>query len=133
MLLYSWAKVFRRAEADPNRINGIMKMLINKQLPKNTYDPIFRYAQMDFSGESFLLHPDVLLYNAYKYTPRDIAVYYAMSSVRLIGDYLATKKLTLDLLHSPVSLDLIKDNKLLRIEDDNIHFIYEEVTKRNIH
>ena len=133
MLLYNWTKVYTVSKGDPNRCNRIIEMLAKKQIPYNTYDPIYRYAQMDFSGESFLLHPEVLLYNAYKYSTRDIAIYYAISSVRLLGEYLATQKITLDLLHLPVSLDLIKDNRLLRIEEDSIHFKYEEVNKRNVH
>ena len=110
-----------------------MEMLINKQTPKNKYDRIYKFSRMDFSGHSFLLHPDVLLYHSYKYSTRDISIYYALASIRSLPDYMVSRKITLDLIHLPVDLESITDNRLLRIEGGDIHFLYEEVTPENIH
>ena len=110
-----------------------MAMLVQKQTPRNKFDPIYRYYQKDFTGTSFMLHPDVLLYYAYKYSTRDIAIYFALASLRSLPDYMVSQKLTLDLLHLPVDPESITDNRLLRIEGENVHFLYEEVTTENIH
>ncbi len=133
MFLFDWQKVYDSAEGNVSRCNMIMEMLIYKQTPKNKYDRIYKFSRMDFSGHSFLLHPDVLLYHSYKYSTRDISIYYALASIRSLPEYMVSRKITLDLIHLPVDLESITDNRLLRIEGGDIHFLYEEVTPENIH
>ncbi len=133
MFLFDWQKVYDSAEGKVSHCNMIMEMLIKKSIPNNKYDRIYRYSQMDFTGSSFLLHPDVLLFHSYKYSTRDISVYYALASLRSLPEYIVSQKLTLDLYHLPVPLEDITDNRLLRIDDDCIHFLYEEVTPETLH
>ena len=133
MFLFDWKKVYDTAEGNVSRCNMIMEMLIKKQIPNNKYDPIYSYSQMSFMGISFMLHPDVLLFNSYKYSTRDISVYYASASLRSLPEYVVSQKTTLDVLHLPVPLETITQNRLLRIDGDNIHFLYEEVTQENTH
>ena len=133
MFLFDWQKVYDSAEGNVSRCNMIMEMLISKQTPRNKYDRIYKFSRMDFTGSSFLLHPDVLLHHSYKYSNRDVSIYYALASIRGYAEYVVSQKTTLDLIHLPVSLESITDNRLLRIEDGNIHFLYEEVTPENIH
>jgi hypothetical protein len=133
MLLFDWKKVFDTAEGNISLCNLIMEMLIKKQIPRNKYDYIFKYYQLNFAGTSFLLHPEFLLYNAYKYTPRELCVYYGLASLRNYSDYMATGKTTLDPLHCPVDLETLKDNRLLIISENEITLIYEEVTLETIH
>ena len=133
MFLFDWKKVYDTAEGNVSRCNMIIEMLIKKQIPNNKYDPIYSYSQMSFMGISFMLHPDVLLFNSYKYSTRDISVYYALASLRSLPEYVVSQKTTLDVLHLPVPLETITQNRLLRIDGDNIHFLYEEVTQENTH
>jgi hypothetical protein len=133
LFLFDWKKVYDTAEGNVSRCNMIMEMLIKKQIPNNKYDPIYSYSQMSFMGISFMLHPDVLLFNSYKYSTRDISVYYALASLRSLPEYVVSQKTTLDVLHLPVPLETITQNRLLRIDGDNIHFLYEEVTQENTH
>lgn len=133
MFLFSWEKVFNEAEGSPLECCRIMEMLIEKQIPKNKYDPIFKYATKSFNGTSFMVHADVMALNAYKYSHRDVAIYYALASLRSMADYIATQQTTLDLYHVPVDLELIEENSLLRIGDGVVHFLYEEVTTENTH
>ena len=102
-------------------------------IPYNKYDKIFKYAHINFSGESFLAHPDILLYNAYKYDYSEIAQYLALASLRPRSDYLATGKTTLDSILCTVAPELFKENRLLTTKNNQIYFLYEEVTKENIH
>tara|TARA_X000001382_G_scaffold12215_1_gene8118 strand:- start:4647 stop:5048 length:402 start_codon:yes stop_codon:yes gene_type:complete len=133
MLLFDWTKVYDTAEGNIFTCNKIMEMIITKQLPKNKFDPLYKYTNINFMGHSFLVHPDILLFNAYRYDQRDVAIYYALSAMRNIADYKATKKITLDLLKLPVEIDTINDNRLLRIDRTSVHFVYEEVPMESIH
>lgn len=110
-------------------------MMVNRQVPRNKRDPIYRFASRSFSGEDFLLHADLLLHHSYKYSYREIAQYLALASYRPIADYYATGKLTLDYMYvDTVDKDLIDTNRLLDIDEDGaIHFLYEEATTEIIH
>jgi len=131
MLLYDWKRIFRVGKGRANECWRIFKMLAQKEVPRNTYDPIYYYSMKKFIGESFLLHQDVLLDNAWKHSNYDLCVYLALASLRSLAEYKASGKLTLDLLHSPVDpRDYLKNPRLLPIKDGKIHFIYEE-TPRN--
>ena len=129
MLLFDWKKVYDTAQGDTVTCNKIMSMLIKGQLPKNKFDPIYKFSHKNFTGKSFLVHPDVLLFHSYKYTQREISIYYALASMRSYGEYLATGKITLDSLHCPTPLTLITDNRLLAVDEQDIYFRYEEVTE----
>ncbi len=129
MLLFDWKKVYDTAQGDIYTCNLIMSMLIKGTIPKNKFDPLYKFSHKNFAGSSFLVHPDVLMYHSYKYTQREIAIYYALASMRSYGEYLATQKITLDSLHCPTSLNLITDNRLLVVDDRDIYFRYEEVTE----
>ena len=80
-----------------------------------------------------MVHPDILLFYSYKHEYSDIAQYIALCSLRPLGDYSATGKIDLDLEFVDVDQELFKDNSLLRIEDNTINFIYEEVPKEKLH
>ena len=133
MLLYNWNKMFETAEGSPFAVFLIFRMMVTSSIPSNKYDRIYKYTNVNFSGESFLAHPDVLLYNAYKYEYSEIAQYLAVASLRPYGDYLATGKTTLDSILCTVAPELYTENRLLSIEDNQIHFLYEEVPTENIH
>ena len=133
MLLFDWKKVFDTAAGSIYNCNMIMGMLIKGSIPKNKHDPIYKFSQKNFSGKSFLVHPEFLLYHSYKYEQKEICMYYALASLRSLSDYYASNKTTLDPLHCPVDLDDIKDNRLLIVLEDEITFIYEEATLETIH
>ena len=133
MLFYNWEKIFETSEGNPQAMYTIVKMMALNEIPKNKYDKIYKYAYKSFVGKSFLLHPDVLLYNSYKHSYRDIGQYLALASLRPYVDYITTGETTLDLNICEVPVELFNDNSLLRIEDGKVHFLYEEVKQENIH
>ena len=133
MLLFDWKKVFDTAQGNIAACNMIMDMLVKSQVPRNKYDPIYKYSYKDFAGDSFLLHGEMLLYNSYKYTQKELCIYYALASLRSTAEYFATQKTTLDTLQCPVPLETINDNRLLIISSNEITLIYEEVTLETIH
>lgn len=133
MLLYNWNKIFETAEGSALVIFIIFKMLVTKAVPENKYDRIYKFSNSDFSGKSFLVHPDVLLYNSYKHSYREIAQYLALAAMRPYVDYLTTGELTLDMLLCDVNPEFFQDNSLLHVENGKIHFLYEEVKQEIIH
>jgi len=133
MLLFDWKKVFDTAAGSIYNCNLIMEMLVKGSIPRNKYDPIYTFSQKNFSGNSFLVHPEFLLYHSHKYEQKEICMYYALASLRSLSDYYASNKTTLDPLHCPVDLDDIKDNRLLIVLEDEITFIYEEATLETLH
>ena len=135
MLLFDWRKVFYAASGDPTEIIRILRMLVEKRVPKNKFDKIYAYSRVDFTGESFLVHPERLLYDGYKYTHREIGVYLAFASLRPLADYLAYDKISLNLLYVNDTIkEHITDNRLLSVEGDELHFLYERSpSKKEIH
>ena len=126
MLRYDWQKIFETSGKNATEIFKIFKMLTNKEIPWNTYDPMYKYSLVDFNGNSFLLHPDVLLYNAYQYTHRDISIYLALASLRPVAKYLSDRTITLPLLHAPIDpRKHLEDLSLVPVKGDTIHFPYE--------
>ena len=73
MLLYDWQKINKVSGGNVGEIFCIFEMLVNKSVPTHRGDNIYRYSQLDFNGLSFLAHPDVLLFNAYKHSYKEIA------------------------------------------------------------
>ena len=77
----------------------------------------------------------ILLYHSHKYGYREMAQYISLCSFRSAVDFLTTQDTTLDLIFVP-GLEpetLINKNRLLYLENDKVHFLYEEVHKLEIH
>jgi len=129
MFLYNWKKIYDAAGGRTTETVRIFEMLVKSKIPNNRYDKIYKYRNTDFSGRSFLVHEDVLLFNSFRYSHREIAVYLSIASLRKLPHWIATKDTTLDLLHVPdedVVLESIYESRLLYVENRKVHFLYEE-------
>jgi len=133
MLFYDWEKIFTKSKGNPTTMYSIFKMLVQNEIPKNKYDKMYKYSSVNFLGSSFLIHPDVLLYNSHRHSFREIAQYLALASLRPYVDYATTGELTLDLAIVEIPVELFEENSLLHIENNKVHFLYEEVKQENIH
>ena len=129
MFLFSWKKIYKISGGSINTIYLIFKMLVNSEIPKNKYDPIYKYYEKNYSGQSFLVSPKKLLEVAFKYKRKEVVEYIVLASYRSYTDYIMYGTLTLDVMHSPLPLNKLKNNRLLHIEDNKIHFLYEKSTK----
>ena len=127
MLLYNWTKIFETCKGNASEMVVVLKMMVEKQIPNNRFDRIYKYSNTDFRGESFLLHPDVLLYNTYQHGYKDVCIYAAMASLRSYAEYKAFGKTTLDVLHLPIDPFIFLNNhSLLQVKGDQLCFLYEE-------
>jgi hypothetical protein len=137
MLMYNWNTMFAAANGSPVEVCRILRMIVTNQIPRNLHDPIMPYVGKSFLGESFLVHPDMLVYNMYQYPHKDIVQYLALASLRPLADYLATGLITVpsdDTGIEPELLDYyILTNGLLGTKEGNIGFRYEEMSKQTVH
>jgi hypothetical protein len=105
--------------------------MVTTRTPKSRYDPLYRLKQFDFTGDSYLLDPhSLLLWGRVEASLKEIADYIGLASLRKYSEYLTTNDAGLDILHSPLSEEQIKQNRLLSIENGRIRFKYEEATNR---
>ena len=130
MLLFNWKKVYEASGGSTDACLEIISMHHKNKVPYNKYDSIYKYRNHNFSGDSFLLQPDTLLDSAHKYSSKEVAVYIALAARRRLADYIAFGRKTLSVRHAPKLTDIINNNRLLRIEDGQIHFLFEEAHRR---
>jgi len=135
MFFYDWPKIYDASQGSVVEIVRIFRMIVEKQIPKNKYDSIYRYSQKNFSGISFMLHPDVLLYHSFKYKYREIAQYISLCALRSSADFISTQDPSLDMVLLPgLSPEkIIENNRLLMLDENKVYFRYEEVNPKEIH
>ena len=127
MIFYNWKKILKESNGKVGNILTILDILTYKKLPVNRKDRRFRFWQKSFHGDSFLLQPEALLVQRARYSDLEIAQYAGIASLRNYFEYQSRKNTTLDLMHYTGNEDIINQNRLLWIEDDRIHFKFEEI------
>lgn len=134
MILYDWKKVWYYSDGNAKDVYRIIKMITNREIPRNKKDPIHKFYGKDFAGNSFLLHPENLIFNSYKHEYKDIGVYLALASLRSYADFKLTGDTTLDTMAMPFGTrELSQNNELLLEKHNRMFFLYEEVKQENIH
>jgi hypothetical protein len=126
MFLFSWEKIYKNSKGSVANVFIIFKMLVKDQIPHNKYDPIYKFYDKDYSGQSFLANAEKLLEMSFKYKTKEVVEYIALASFRSYSEYIMHGVTTLNLINSPLPLDKIKQNRLLRVEGNTIYFLFEE-------
>ena len=132
MLLYNLKKIKKESNGNVKDILTILHILTYKLPPVNRHDRIYKFWQKSFHGHSFLINPEPLFIQRRRYSDSEIAQYAGIASLRNYYEYQNTKDTTLDLFLFTGNQDIIENNRLLWIEDDSIHFKFEEITKGEI-
>jgi len=127
MIFYNWKKILKESNGKVSNIITILDILTYKKLPVNRKDRRFRFWQKSFHGDSFLLQPEALLVQRARYSDLEIAQYAGIASLRNYFEYQSRKNTTLDLMHYTGNEDIINQNRLLRIENERVHFKFEEI------
>jgi hypothetical protein len=122
MIFYNWKKILKESNGKVGNILTILDILTYKKLPVNRKDRRFRFWQKSFHGDSFLLQPEALLVQRARYSDLEIAQYAGIASLRNYFEYQSRKNTTLDLMHYTGNEDIINQNRLLRIENERVHF-----------
>ena len=129
MLLYNWKKIKKESNGNVKDILTILHILTYKLPPVNRHDRIYKFWQKSFHGHSFLVNPEPLFIQRRRYSDSEIAQYAGIASLRNYYEYQNTKDTTLDLFLFTGNQDIIENNRLLWIEENSIHFKFEEITK----
>lgn len=132
MLFYDWKKIYKTTKGSSKQILTILEVMLRKSygavFPRNRFDPLYKFYDEDFSGTSFLINPEYLLNHRHRWRDKELADYIGLASFRNYGNYKLLGKTTLDLVLSPLGQDAINKNRLLHIDRDEIHFLYEDYT-----
>jgi hypothetical protein len=128
MILYNWARIVRESNGSGFKLLDIVRYITYKPRIKDYHDKNYYYSTVDWRGQSFLIHPERLFKNRKYFSDRHIIQYIGLAGLRNYTEYKVFKKETLDLLACKGKEDLINNNSLLHLEDENIHFLFEEAT-----
>ena len=126
MIKYNWEKINREAKGDSVSTLTIIHLLTYKRIPASRKDKTYKYFGKSFLGQSFLLNPRQLLAERRYYSNKEAAEYVAVASYRNYFYYKRTGQTTLELIHLPVNETIVNRNRLLRIENGLVHFLFED-------
>jgi hypothetical protein len=130
MIRYNWKKI---AKDSNNKVSDIMLItwyVTYKYPPTSKRDRLFKFYGKDYSGDSFLLNPEFIYKHRKSASDSEWAEYIAVASYRSYNDYLINNKITLELARFPKGVQhIIKRNRLFKIENDIVHFLYEKSHK----
>ena len=127
MIRYNWKKILKDSKSKVSDILLITWYITYDYPPTSKRDRLFKFYGKDYSGDSFLIYPEGI----YKYRKSDSdsewAAYIGIASYRSYNEYLLSKKLTIEVERVPKRLQpIILKNRLLKIENGEIHFRYEK-------
>ena len=126
MIKYNWEKINSETKGDSTSILTIIHLLTYKRIPASRKDNTYKYFGKSFVGDSFLLNPRQLLAERRNYSNKEAAEYIAIASYRNYFNYKQTGQTTLELIHLPVTTTIVNRNRLLRIENGLVHFLFED-------
>ena len=129
MIKYNWEKIFRETNGDSTSILTIVHLLTYKRIPASKKDKTYKYFGKSFVGNSFLLNPRELRAKRKYYSNKEAAEYIAVASYRNYFNYNRTGETTLELIHLPVDTTIVNRNRMLRIENGLVHFLFEDNAK----
>ena len=129
MIKYNWEKIFRETNGDSTSILTIVHLLTYKRIPASKKDRTYKYFGKSFVGDSFLLNPRQLLAERKNYSNKEAAEYIAVASYRNYFNYNRTGETTLELIHLPVETTIVNRNRMLRVENGLVHFLFEDNAK----
>ena len=128
MLLFDWNKIVKISKGNVGDIIQILRIITYKIPSKNYYDKTFKFYKYKFGGKSYLLNPKDLLERGRAFSDKEVAEYAGVASFRNYHNYVNTKDTTLDFLMSPISEEIINNNRLLELKEGRVHFMFEETT-----
>ena len=129
MIKYNWEKINSETNGDSTSILTVIHLLTYKRIPASRKDKTYKYFGKSFVGDSFLLNPRQLLAERRNYSNKEAAEYIAVASYRNYFNYNRTGETTLELIHLPVDTTIVNRNRMLRVENGLVHFLFEDNAK----
>lgn len=127
MVRFDWEKILSVTQGDIGYIITIFQALSFGDTPDSLKDPLQRFSGLDFYGHSFLVNPMDLIFSVEtgEHSPKEAAEYIAVASLRSIHDLRERDVVYLPLRLFPQNPDILKDNRLIKLDSDKILFKYE--------
>lgn len=122
-LFYNWPKIKKHSNGNVQTIRTIYESMMETDRPALGRR---KYDSMDFSGDSFFLKPDWLLWAFQNANQVHAANCLFLASRRNYAEYLLTGDATLPIKYVNIPIEQLKLNSLIEIRDNNIHFILEK-------
>ncbi len=120
---YSWPRIKKYSGNKVQTIRTIFESILD--IPRPAVGRL-KYDEIDFSGDSYLLNA-FGLYDAFRYGNQvDAANYLMLASYRNYAEYQVTGDTTLPLKYINIPTERLKQNSLITIRDNNIHFLMEK-------
>jgi len=94
MVRYNWKKILKVTEGSIVDILLIVHTLTYNLTPKNYRDPLYKYWNKDWSGNSFLITPEAIFEKRPQFSDREWAEYIAVASYRNLNSYYENRKTT---------------------------------------
>lgn len=125
MIFFDKNKLLRHSKGRADKVLDILRYITCRPIPeKGKLIRLLKYRSINWSGESFLLYPERLLDNAWKYSNRELLQYIFVAARRNYADYKLEGKKTVETYK--INTKAIENNRLLSITGDEIHLKYEE-------
>ena len=134
MITFNIKTVVRHSNKSCRKFLKIIEYITYRPYAKDLSDVnTLNFYYTDWQGHSFLKNPEKLLYARQEgYTSSELVFYVRLASLRNLAQYRAMGTTTLDLLACIKKESQINQNRLLRIKDDRVYFIFEEdITTRS--
>jgi hypothetical protein len=128
MILFDWNKIIKESDRKAKKFFAILHLLTFNSVPKNRKDILYSVYGKDYSGSSFLVHPEKIFYYFSQYSVSEWVEYVKIASMRNYNNYRISKDTSLDL----YILDKqIKGNRLLTVKNNKIFFLFEDAKGEN--
>lgn len=124
MILFDKAKLFRHSKKSYKELVRILSYITYKEIPSSRGDiKRLKYGTIAWGGDSFLLNPEQLLQEHWKYSHKEVVQYILLAAKRRYVEYKLFKTKTLPAY--TVNIKAIEDNRLVTVENDEIYFKFE--------
>lgn len=126
MIFYDWNKISRVTKKDPKKLKLLIgHIMTGKRRLISPLHPNLWLFTNTWKGDSFLIHPEILLHNLNSKNLKYLPQYLELASYRSFIDYKLMKKTYLDYL--PMYGTEI-NNPFLVFNDNKIYFKFEGET-----
>ena len=122
MIFFDWPKIKKYSNGKVQIIKAIYQSIMQDSVPSFARR---RYDKIDWTGDSYLLKPNKLLWAFHNANQVDAANYLMLASRRNYAHYKMTGDYSLPLKHIAIPQTKLETNSLLEIRGTDIHFLLE--------
>lgn len=121
MIFFNWGTMERVTKRDPDKIIQVLSHIMTfKKIPVSYTKNLWLFTN-SWKGDSFLIHPEILLHNINERNKQYLSEYVELASYRGYIEYKLMRKYWLDYL--PIYGEI--NNPLVTLHNNKIYFNFE--------